>query len=130
MSVVTIKSAAVMVGLTQQTLYRAIKSGKLSKTYDNKGIDTSELVRVYGTIDGVAKEILTVKTNIKNPSNTQLEDKIKVLEKMINGLETDKEQAIQREQRLLTIIESKLLVDGNTKSTIQPISKIFSKLFS
>ena len=49
----TISEAATITGVNRRTIYRYIKSGKLSPTvtHDNKTvIDTSELLRVFGSL--------------------------------------------------------------------------------
>ena len=49
----TISEAAAMTGVNRRTIYRYIKSGKVSATvtHDNKTvIDTSELLRVFGSL--------------------------------------------------------------------------------
>ena len=45
---VTIQQATKLTGKSRATITRHIGSGKLSKT--NKGIDTAELMRVYGAL--------------------------------------------------------------------------------
>ncbi|MDB5841164.1 MAG: hypothetical protein JWQ23_3116 [Herminiimonas sp.] len=53
MAFVTITEAAKLVRRSRRTLYRDIDSGRLSKTLNRDGtatIDTSELLRVYGTL--------------------------------------------------------------------------------
>lgn len=53
MALVTITEAAKLVRRSRRTLYRDIDSGRLSKTVTDAGtaaIDTSELLRVYGTL--------------------------------------------------------------------------------
>lgn len=49
----TISEAAIMAGVNRRTIYRYIKSGKLSATVsgdDKTVIDTSELLRVFGSL--------------------------------------------------------------------------------
>lgn len=49
----TISEAATMAGVNRRTIYRYIKSGKLSATVtvdDKTVIDTSELLRVFGAL--------------------------------------------------------------------------------
>ena len=48
---VTIQQATKLTGKSRATITRHISSGKLSKT--DKGIDTAELMRVYGALIGV-----------------------------------------------------------------------------
>lgn len=56
MAIVSISEASKLVGKNRSTLQRHIATGKLSKATDATGltgIDTSELIRVYGAISGV-----------------------------------------------------------------------------
>lgn len=49
----TVSDAALQVGVTRQTIFKAIKSGKLSATQNNRGhlqINVVELLRVYGEL--------------------------------------------------------------------------------
>ena len=53
MAIVSISEASKLVGKNRSTLQRHIATGKLSKAIDASGlsgIDTSELIRVYGAI--------------------------------------------------------------------------------
>lgn len=53
MSLHTVTEAAKLAGVTRRTIYRYIKQGKLSATVtgsDNTVIDTSELLRVFGSL--------------------------------------------------------------------------------
>ena len=53
MAIVSISEAAKLVGRSRRTLQRHVADGKLSKVTDathGMGIDTSELMRVYGTL--------------------------------------------------------------------------------
>lgn len=49
----TVSDAALQVGVTRQTIFKAIKTGKLSATQNNRGhmqINIVELLRVYGGV--------------------------------------------------------------------------------
>jgi hypothetical protein len=70
MAIVTFKQAGLLSGKGTATIYRHIKSGKLSKT--GNGIDTSELIRVYG-------ELKAVDTN----DNYQIDKKSDIIDTMI-----------------------------------------------
>lgn len=53
MSLHSVTEAAVLAGVTRRTIYRYIKQGKLSATVsasDTTMIETSELLRVFGTL--------------------------------------------------------------------------------
>jgi len=53
MAILSISAAAAAAGVSRQTLYNIIKEGKITVTTDNagrRGIDTSELLRVFGEL--------------------------------------------------------------------------------
>lgn len=53
MTLLTVRQAADMAGVTRQTMYRLLDSGKVSSTAKpdgSKAIDTSELLRHFGTL--------------------------------------------------------------------------------
>lgn len=75
MARVSISEAARLVKVSRPTIYKMINSGKLSYTSvvkhgkSIKIIDTSELIRVFGSLDGV---IDTVKYDVKVTRNLQV----------------------------------------------------------
>jgi len=69
MAIVSISEAARLVQKSRTTLYRYIKEGKLSTCTDKnnaEGIDTSELIRVFGEIRLTAIEQSRLNTNEHN----------------------------------------------------------------
>lgn len=55
MAILTLTQAARAVGVARSTIYRAIRSGRLSATNQpdgSRGVDTAELMRVYGPLQG------------------------------------------------------------------------------
>jgi DNA-binding transcriptional MerR regulator len=92
-----ITEAAKLAGVSRNTLYRAIKSGKLSST--DKGIDVAELERVYGPL----------RTPRNAPSDTrhdaQSERTTNVLAEQIEFLREQLRQAQAREERLMGLLE-------------------------
>ncbi|WP_200780326.1 helix-turn-helix domain-containing protein, partial [Klebsiella oxytoca] len=73
MARVSISEAARLVKVSRPTIYKMINSGKLSYTSVVKHgkaikvIDTSELIRVFGSLDGV---IETVKYDVKSDAES------------------------------------------------------------
>jgi hypothetical protein len=135
MSLVTITEAATLVNKSTQTLYRHIKTGKLSR--ESSGlIQTAELIRVYG-------ELKPIEKSQKQPSHNTLQsvssDIVTLLQQQINKLEQDlrelkseglerERQAIDRERRLMALLENQ----ATTQTSIKPennIGGLFSKLF-
>ena len=55
MAIVSISEAARLVGKSRRTIQRDISAGKLSKCDNGKSLDTSELLRVYGTLSSATK---------------------------------------------------------------------------
>ncbi|MDM4530599.1 MULTISPECIES: helix-turn-helix domain-containing protein [Klebsiella] len=98
MARVSISEAARLVKVSRPTIYKMINSGKLSYTSvvkhgkDIKVIDTSELIRVFGSLDGIAD---TVKYDVKSDVDStevntlglhDLQHKIALLEAENDGL--------------------------------------------
>jgi hypothetical protein len=97
MAIVTLKDAGLLSGKGSATIYRHIKSGKLSKTGD--GVDTSELIRVYGEL----KEIVSSdkddnyqndKKDVINDNDklSSLEREIELLRETVTELRNDKQE--------------------------------------
>jgi hypothetical protein len=126
MAIVTLKDAGLLTGKGSATIYRHIKSGKLSKS--GGGVDTSELIRVYGAL----KEIISNdKGNnsqnekkdsvIENDKLSSLEREIELLKKFNEELIKDKErlyEQIQDYRRLLT--GPVQVTPEHTQTTIKP----------
>lgn len=97
---VNIQQAIELIGKSRSTIDRYVKSGKLSKT--EQGIDTSELIRVFGELKKVSD----------SPAN-QIDDAISEREKFfirqIEQLQRDlkelKQESLEREKRLMALLE-------------------------
>jgi len=120
----TVEQASPLVGKSKQTIYRHLKSGKLSRNSD-KLIDKAELLRVYGAL-------------VSHEDNKQTQDDINVialLQQQVTKLEDEVKEikadsrereanAIEREKRLMALLEN--------KSGIEPEKNkggLFGKLF-
>jgi len=57
MAIVSISEAARLIGKSRATVHRNIETGKLSRTPDGKGIDTSELLRVFGEFKSESEHV-------------------------------------------------------------------------
>ena len=116
MARLTIKEAVAIVPVSESTLRRDIKSGKLSSEKDDRGrrrIDTAELVRVYGQLTHATQsndsEMNAVDTpneppvNINDTSGTPIEDPkiVALLENQIADLRSQLEQSTERENALM-----------------------------
>ena len=108
--IVTIQEAVKLTGKSRSTINRYISTGKLSKS--NGGVDTSELIRVFGPLKGASD---TPKTNHDNDSVTHREqwlmNQVDSLQKQLNEL---KAESLEREKRLLSLLEHQVGVPVET----------------
>lgn len=123
MARLTIKEAVAIAPISESTLRRDIKSGKVSSEKDDRGrrrIDTAELVRVYGQLtqptESTDTKMNAVDTLQNSPMNVNetpdtADNNPKVvalLENQIADLRSQFEQSTERENALITE-KSKLL---------------------
>ena len=91
---VSISEAARLVKVSRPTIYKMINSGKLSYTSvvkhgkSIKVIDTSELIRVFGSLDGVIDDVKSdaESTGINSVGLHDLQHRIALLEAENDGL--------------------------------------------
>jgi hypothetical protein len=121
MSIVTVTKAIKLTGKSHATIYRHIKSGKLSKSPDG-GIDTSELIRVYGDFQPMTssedkKETpKSIKLNVneiyqQEKSDTEiqhLKEQLETLRSQLSKTESQLERSQEKEDKLLQLIENRL----------------------
>ncbi len=94
MARVSISEAARLVKVSRPTIYKMINSGKLSYTsvvkYGKaiKVIDTSEIIRVFGSLDGVIDDVKSdaESTGINSVGLHDLQHRIALLEAENDGL--------------------------------------------
>ena len=115
MTLLTLTQAAKTAGIARSTLYRAIRNGRISvvsQPNGSKGIDTSELQRVFGPLQGATK--LTGQHD--TPQDVVLlHARIDALERE-NALLRDEVQASrERESKLLDVVSRGLLEGLKTK---------------
>ncbi|MDI2113925.1 hypothetical protein [Commensalibacter nepenthis] len=129
MSIVSITQASKLTGKSVRTIQRHLSNGKLSFVMtqnDNKGIDTSELIRVYGhimsgiDITSMSRHVI----NDKTPNDVTNTPKEKPLEHQIDllKLELEAEKRLSNE-RLQTIdsLKTALKLLEHRQETTQPI---------
>ncbi|MDA8113357.1 MAG: hypothetical protein M0Z43_01330 [Acidithiobacillus sp.] len=120
MAKVNVSEAATLVGVARSTLYAYIRSGKISIEKDRLGkpqIDTSELLRVFGTLQDNIKDNEIDKeikddTQKNDSENTVLRTENEVLREMLRVREEQLREYQEREQWLrnrLDALEMKLL---------------------
>jgi len=132
MPFVTVIEAAVLVGKSPQTIYRHIKSGKLSRASSGK-IDTSELMRVYGAINNSPAKNVNQNVNPLSHNENHESNNEKWLKKQIEQLQTDlkelKTESLEREKRLMALLENKSQEASQPKEEGEA-KKFFKNLFN
>ena len=105
MAVLGLRDAAAAVGVTRQTIYRYTKSGKLSAVIRDdgtQGVDTSELLRVFGKI----RDPETVSPGGNKPDrdgngDSRLHGELEALKRALAVAESALAQAAERERSML-----------------------------
>ena len=92
MARISINKASLDFNISRNTLYKHIKQGKITKDSDGK-LDTSDLIRLYGTHVDSQQESTTVDTNATaqfeqlKQENQQLKQLLAVNEMLVNQLQ-------------------------------------------
>ena len=109
MTVFSISAAARATGVDRTTIYRAIKSGRLSTTTTATGersIDLAELLRVFGPLPQMPQDATVALPHSTTPEHTTDATLIKVLQEQLQQANEREQQAREREARLLTLLET------------------------
>ncbi|PHM33611.1 entry exclusion protein 1 [Xenorhabdus mauleonii] len=129
MALVSISEAARLTGKARSTLHKYIKKGKLSTTTvpnkNDKAIDTSELIRVFGVLKATHGDTVTdvVKIQQTTQQNTpkiqEIQKKLQLLEQENLHLKAEKEllsKNLDDVRQAILLIESKLPTFPEPKS--------------
>jgi hypothetical protein len=98
---VTIQKAIELTGKSRSTIDRYIKAGKLSRT--DSGIDTTELMRVFGALKKINDSSVTNQTD--NPMSEREAWLIKQIDQLQKDLKELKAESLEREKRLMALLE-------------------------
>ena len=105
MAVLGLREAAAAVGVTRQTIYRHTKSGKLSAvTRDDgtQGVDTSELLRVFGKLRDPATVTQDGNRESRDGNgDSLLHGEVEALKRALAVAESALAQAAERERGML-----------------------------
>lgn len=109
MAVLGLRQAALAAGVTRQTIYRLARSGKLSTvTRDDgsKGVDTSELARVFGALRD-PETVTETSNSVQRYGNGDmtLQGELEATRRALSIAEAALAQAAERETRLLEILD-------------------------
>jgi len=133
MSIVSISEAAELTGKTRRTIQRHVASGKLSRSIASGGrvgVDTSELIRVYGQLtsrDGDTTMSQPVISNVahKNDRNDKLNDeRLLKLEHELSLVKVELEaekRRVQDKQETIDTLKSALKLLEHRQEKTQPI---------
>ena len=117
MAILNISEAARSAGVARSTIQRAIREGRLSATRHangSKGIDTSELVRVFGELhqgselqgaQGGAQDGAHSSSTTTSMNQPAIAGEATALQAQVDLLQEQLDAALEREQRLLRMIE-------------------------
>ena len=112
MSILTVTEAAKAVDKSRATLYRHIKKGDLSVRQQpdgTRGIDTSELMRVFGPLQLDTLQARKTAHHETNANTALLQSRIEALERENELLRRELADAKNEKGRLLGLLEQKLL---------------------
>lgn len=128
MARISINKASQEFNISRNTLYKHIKQGKITKDSDGK-LDTSDLIRLYGTHVNNQQESTTVDNNLQTineqlrQENQQLKQHLAINEMLVNQLQQQIQDLKQDKQRLFDQLEQKLLETKNSSKSL------FGRLF-
>lgn len=132
MARISINKASQDFHVSRNTLYKHIKQGKITKDAEGK-LDTSDLIRLYGTHVSSQQESTTVNSLKSDDSvqleqlkfdNEQLRQHLAINEIRINELKQQLEYMKQNELWLKQQLDQKLLEHHDNKKR-----RLFNKLF-
>ena len=137
MALVSISEAARLTGKSRTTVQSYIKQGKLTKCTDSGGtskLDTSELLRVFGSFTGqqVGSEQLGSAVQHLSGASVQLPDQILQHENQALKAQVELVKALLREKELLLAEKDKrnedlkqalLLIESKLPATSEPVTQ-------
>lgn len=109
MAILSLREAARAAGVSRQTVYRYAKNGKLStvtRDDDTQGVDTSELIRVFGALRD--PETVTETSNRQEKEterDSALQGELEATRKALQIAQEALAAATEREARLLEILD-------------------------
>jgi len=130
MAILSISEASRRWHLGRSNLYRAVKSGRLNlstRPDGGRGIDTSELVRVFGEPStGTTANIpllsgaLPPATDPDDREQVRTPSQVNLLQAQVNQLTNQLEQSHEREARLLSLFEAEQAARRDLETKLLP----------
>jgi len=129
MSIVTISKASKLTGKSRQTLYKHLQNGQLSLSSDvngSKGLDISELIRVYGQLKIDKFTTVQVDTNGHKLTN-RIDNNVNIDSQRL--IELEKEIAlsklkIEEQQKQLDLKQDTINAKQETIDTLKSALKL------
>ena len=117
MALLNLTASARAVGVNRSTIVRALKSGRLSATANELGercIDTAELMRVFGRLQSDAQPnayadaqgLPMQASGDAQPFAQDQSELVEVLQEQLKDAKERERQALEREGRLLAMLET------------------------
>jgi hypothetical protein len=122
--IVTIQKATQLTGKSRSTIERHIKQGKLSRSGD--GIDTSELLRVYGAF--VQSGDVSHDASNDNAVTQREQWLMQQIEDLKREHQERERHYIEREQRLMMLLTHQQ-DQKDTPSTAKKTNSLFQRIF-
>ena len=122
-TILTIRKAAELSGVSENTIYKKLRKGILSRSHTGKGIDLSELLRVYPDLnepqkgsEGVNRDDVKVTPLDSSQVSSQVDNQvITLLKAQVQDLKDVAVESGRREERLMALLESRLLQDDTVR---------------
>ena len=115
MPILNVTEAAKATNRSRATLYRHINKGDLSVRQQpdgTKGIDTSELMRVFGPLQQDTSQTRKTAHHETDPNTALLQSRIEALERENELLRRELADAKNEKGRLLGLLEQRLLASA------------------
>lgn len=129
MALVSVTEAARLTGKNRATIHRYIKQGKLSQSIDatgSKKVETSELLRVFGTISASPETTLQCDA-IQHDATVENELPVAAMQQKIAMLEQlleSKNKEIQRQDdHIDSLKKAMLLIETKLPATPEPVTQ-------
>ena len=109
MTILTMTQAAQKAGISRSTLYRAIRAGRISLVSlptGKRGVDTAELIRVFGPLQ---PETVQKKQDGTPSDIAVMRERCASLQREVEWLRADLADAKNEKNRLLRLLEMRLL---------------------
>jgi len=124
MAKISISEAARLTGKSRTTLHRFIKTGELSTCSGERNakmLDTSELLRVFGSFLGTPSEHVVEQVTEQRVTVPQV-DTEQVIAPLKQEIEHLKNLVQAQESHIASLKQAMLLIEDHSKRTVQPNS--------